>query len=780
MAPPSPSVAEAIPVTNERRAPSALLWVEFLKALALIWIFVNHAGEALFGFPYFGNPSPDWPPFAERAAQIIPLSGHGLLDLPLNVARYLGWTGDQGVSVFLILSGFGLTWGLLARGQVGPLPLGRFYLRRAARVYPLWWGANALALAIGFLVPAFFNITLWEYLLNLAGIRITSGALYALVPAWWYITLLIQLYLVYPVLWSGLGRLGAARLLLVAAAVALPIRLLGLWAFTDYLDAWSRGALFITRLPEFVLGISLAAWMHANPDGIDATLRSGRTRLLAIAVFLFGLLASFTLTGMAVAPLSMGAGAFVLLYALVGGKRAPAPRGLWAGLHWLGIHSYSIYLMHHLVLLFVIPSGGDPASAQAWVRVAVGAVGSLGVAMALEWAVEFVPRVAKRGWAHYGWSGAIWRAALIPIALYGGLVALEFAVRQLAPQEVMGWAERPALQPSDAFGWTLKPASETHLRWESYDYVMQANAHGFPGPDHPQNAEPGVFRVLTTGDAFTSGEGVDPDQAWPQLLELRLLDSRNGQPVEVLNFGITGYGPDQMVRVIEAYAPIYQPDLILVEFFVNEFDDILVTDGEFRNAIGFSLPAQDGLSALLALTHLRQFVATKVIQPLSSLISGRPTPQAYFYAGLPWLEIEHSPTETAQTAVEERLRRMRAAADSVGADIILVVVPAAAQVCSADNDPGWPRGIDLTDTSRYDLNQPQRRLEQVALRTGIPSLDLRASLTPAAGEECPYQPYNLHWLPIGHERAAATVADYLIAERLVPDVLAAAGSGEVA
>ena len=38
-------------ITNQR-----LLWVDWLKGIALIWIFINHAVEAVFGGAYLGNP----------------------------------------------------------------------------------------------------------------------------------------------------------------------------------------------------------------------------------------------------------------------------------------------------------------------------------------------------------------------------------------------------------------------------------------------------------------------------------------------------------------------------------------------------------------------------------------------------------------------------------------------------------------------------------------------------------------------------------------------------
>ena len=37
------------------------LWVDWMKGIALIWIFINHAVEAVFGGPYLGNPGSWWP-----------------------------------------------------------------------------------------------------------------------------------------------------------------------------------------------------------------------------------------------------------------------------------------------------------------------------------------------------------------------------------------------------------------------------------------------------------------------------------------------------------------------------------------------------------------------------------------------------------------------------------------------------------------------------------------------------------------------------------------------
>ena len=102
--------------SNPAPARSRLDWVDRLKGLALVWIFLNHAVEWTLGEAHFSNPVPQWPPFAERLRQLAPLPIHGIGGILLNLFRYAGWTGEQGVQLFLIASGFGLTWGLLERG----------------------------------------------------------------------------------------------------------------------------------------------------------------------------------------------------------------------------------------------------------------------------------------------------------------------------------------------------------------------------------------------------------------------------------------------------------------------------------------------------------------------------------------------------------------------------------------------------------------------------------------------------------------------------------------
>ncbi len=129
-------------ITSSKK--NQMVWLDLVKAFALSWIFVNHVAERLFGSPYIANPFYGWPALSERIAQLAPLMGFGIWDIPINSLRYFGWFGDQGVQLFLIASGFGLTWGLLQRQQQSLSPVWKFYLKRAKRIFPLWWGAHLL------------------------------------------------------------------------------------------------------------------------------------------------------------------------------------------------------------------------------------------------------------------------------------------------------------------------------------------------------------------------------------------------------------------------------------------------------------------------------------------------------------------------------------------------------------------------------------------------------------------------------------------------------------
>ena len=72
------------------------------------------------------------------------------------------------------------------------------------------------------------------------------------------------------------------------------------------------------------------------------------------------------------------------------------------------------------------------------------------------------------------------------------------------------------------------------------------------------DAAPGILRIAAFGDSFTHGDDVPNAQTWTRQLEL--LDPR----LEVLNFGVIGYAPDQaLIRYLEE-GRRFEPHVVLL------------------------------------------------------------------------------------------------------------------------------------------------------------------------------------------------------------------------
>jgi hypothetical protein len=343
-----------------------------------------------------------------------------------------------------------------------------------------------------------------------------------------------------------------------------------------------------------------------------------------------------------------------------------------------------------------------------------------------------------------------------------GLTA-EFGVRRWLPQEANGWGEREALVPDDRFGWKMKPSGDFHLRWEHYDYRLQTNSLGFVGPEYPVQKSPKTLRIMLTGDAFTSAEGVDTQQSWARLLEQKLAAKFPDRKVEVLNFAITGYGPNQYLATIQEFAPRYQPDLIITEFFVNDFQDAVTSHWEMQQSIGFQQRSPNTVAAVMRLAHFRQWFRDKVVTPTFDQVKGQPTPAyGYFLGHFKAKSSQWEKLPEAQQVVGDRVRQIKQVADQVGAKVIMPMVPSSIQVCKPQDLAYYPRNVQLQN---YDLNLPQRLMQDIAAQQQIPFYDLRPTLQQQA--QCPYHPRNMHWLPQGHE----VVADYMVEKIMESNIL---------
>jgi hypothetical protein len=122
----------------------------------------------------------------------------------------------------------------------------------------------------------------------------------------------------------------------------------------------------------------------------------------------------------------------------------------------------------------------------------------------------------------------------------------------------LGYALRP-----NAHGWNVA---------ENQNY-FRVNSDGMADREHTLQPPPGVIRIAVVGDSVSEAKHVPLDQAYWAVME-RTLNSHlppGGGYVEVLNFGVAGYGLPQDALVIEKRIWKYHPQIILLAGTVESF-----------------------------------------------------------------------------------------------------------------------------------------------------------------------------------------------------------------
>jgi lysophospholipase L1-like esterase len=127
-------------------------------------------------------------------------------------------------------------------------------------------------------------------------------------------------------------------------------------------------------------------------------------------------------------------------------------------------------------------------------------------------------------------------------------------------------------EPTQPWLYRLQPGAEAELE-NTAGIHYRVNADGFRGPHYPQAREEGVFRVAVLGDSLTFGFGVEEAEVYTARLEAELARMLAPRKVEVLNFGVGGYNPYNEVALFEGIAAAWQPDLVLIQFCINDLND---------------------------------------------------------------------------------------------------------------------------------------------------------------------------------------------------------------
>lgn len=389
------------------------------------------------------------------------------------------------------------------------------------------------------------------------------------------------------------------------------------------------------------------------------------------------------------------------------------------------------------------------------------------------------------------------------LALLAASTVLTLAAAEVALR-VAGVSYPNFYRPDPQLGWSLIPGAAG--RWtKEGDAPVRISSAGLRDREHAVEKPPGVYRIAVLGDSCAEALQVPVEETFWSLLERQLPGCQTctafqGRRVEVINFGVSGYGTAQELLTLRDRAWRYAPDLVLLAFYSGndvrnnyralEQDPLrpyfvlaggdhggLRLDDSFRGSEGYrlrrSLPAR-ALYAAFSRSRLLQLAKmgkSALDGAVGSWKARRVTTQPIEELGLD--NAVYQPPPPADTAwrdawevTETMIREMDAEARRHGARFAVVSLSTPIQV-----DPDRAkRQAFARRLGVPDLFYPDRRLTELGRAAGIPVLTLAPPLADQAVKTGRYlhgfpntKPGEGHWNSAGHREAARLLTAWLCA-----------------
>lgn len=360
--------------------PKKIIYLDYLRLFACLGVFACH----LWVGGILPNASNVTKNLSNLAHECLGIKGDSLYrcgfdslflfpsnsgdHLLFNFFNFVFGLGYQAVHLFFILSGFGLTLSaLLVEKKTDRIRWFGFIKKRFIRLYPSYWLILAIYLLLNFFQYSSFLGLLKTYV---------KGAIFLdVIPATWYIPILLQLYLLFPFLFYFLKKLSIKNFLLlsllvktVSSAIIITTSLL---AFDKILGfgygGLAPGGIALTRLFEFCFGMAIAKHWFTHERSVDAFTVFQKPKAIILGIFLecLGIFLSLKYTairfidhdipvGLFISDAFIGIGIFIIslnLVFLVDGLLKSKSKA------WLDLVSngtYEAYLIHSIVLSYFL------------------------------------------------------------------------------------------------------------------------------------------------------------------------------------------------------------------------------------------------------------------------------------------------------------------------------------------------------------------------------------------------------------------------------------------
>ena len=359
-------------------------------------------------------------------------------------------------------------------------------------------------------------------------------------------------------------------------------------------------------------------------------------------------------------------------------------------------------------------------------------------------------------------------------------------------------------------GFALRPGIEGHYQREGESYV-RINSDGQRDREHAKTKPPDTVRIAVLGDSFAEAMHVPTEQTFWSLLERKLEECHAfaGKHVEVMNFGVSGYGTAQELMTLRQKVWDYSPDMVMLAFTtyndvydnsraLSKIEDVpyftyrsgeLVYDASFRDSSAYQRH-DSKLSRLgrwfhdhlrlVQLVHYAQFVgklrftewrnrrratARQPAQTPNGATAPRtaPTAEEIGIDNMIYVEPQDDNWKEAWRVTEGLIRQMRDEVRQRGAKFVVVTLGNAIQV--------YPNLVVRQNFMKHigvsTVFYPNLRLKAMAVRENIDLVDLAEPMQVYGDQNHVFlhgfgkDIGNGHWNADGHRLAAELITQKL-------------------
>lgn len=319
--------------------------------------------------------------------------------------------------------------------------------------------------------------------------------------------------------------------------------------------------------------------------------------------------------------------------------------------------------------------------------------------------------------------------AALAIGAVLGLALAETLVRVVAPQPftplIAGFGPENMVELDPRYGWKL--VAGIRWRWQG-NTTIEINSLGLRDREYgPKGAD--EIRILSLGDSFAFGAGVELDETYAKVLEHKLRERFPQLPISVINAGVAGYGQRQEILAFADLRPVIDPDIVLATFVAaNDAENNAKFDDQLRDRI------KNPVGFVGRHSHAVRLVL-KTAYPVTDALMNR------------------NPRHIAHTI--DLLRQLEQDFTVAHVPYLMVVIPARHQL--RPNSQVWSRVLLQLGFEGFLFRQNRMVIDHF-VREQIPYVDTQPSLAARDRRESVVFDNDSHTNAIGHE----TIADAIL------------------